>query len=430
MLVSSISRPLSEHNNVNAITWTPLLIAGVIGFIIGLAVACPFWMLRAKTARELADELFRESEEKRRADREDLIESIKANFGRLSLEALSTSTEEFLKLSKTVLQSEREVSVKELEAKKLLIDQQLQRMHKEMESVASLVRELERDRLEKYGDLSSQLRAAGEQTAALTQITNSLREALSNTKARGQWGERMAEDILRISGLVENVNYLRQKVIDGPGTRPDFTFLLPHDLKLNMDVKFPLDNYSKFLAAEAEVDRDKYRTMFLRDVRARIKEVTSREYINLEQKTVDCVLLFIPNEHVYAFIHEHDGSLFEHAIKNRVVFCSPVTLFAVIAVIRQATENFALTQTSHQILSLFGRFKQQWTEYLKRLEVLGRRLSDAQREFEALTTIRKRMLEKPLNDIESLRIERGLSVAADDSEEGCGIKIEHDLKSS
>ena len=29
---------------------------------------------------------------------------------------------------------------------------------------------------------------------------------------RGQWGERMAEDIIRYAGLIENVNYLKQNV--------------------------------------------------------------------------------------------------------------------------------------------------------------------------------------------------------------------------
>jgi len=43
---------------------------------------------------------------------------VKASFGSLSLEALSRSTDEFLKLAKTKLDSEREGSVKELDAKK------------------------------------------------------------------------------------------------------------------------------------------------------------------------------------------------------------------------------------------------------------------------------------------------------------------------
>ncbi|HQO78058.1 MAG TPA: DNA recombination protein RmuC, partial [Thermodesulfobacteriota bacterium] len=314
------------------------------------------------------------------------------------------------------METERVHTSRELQTQKGLIDQQLSRMNQEIEKVCSLMRELEKDRIEKFGELSSQLKTAGEQTAALTQITATLREALANTKARGQWGERMAEDILRIAGLVENVNYCRQKTIDGAGTRPDFTFLLPHDLRLNMDVKFPLDNYIRFLGADAESDKTKYRSLFLRDVRGRIKEVTSRDYIDPAQKTVDCVLLFIPNEQIYAFIHELDSSIFEHAIKNKVVFCSPITLFAVIAVIRQAAENFVLTQTSHEILSLLGRFKKRWDEFLKRLDVLGKRIGEAQQEYEAITTTRRRLLEKSFNELEALRIERGLPIAAEPEE--------------
>ncbi len=401
---------------IHALLWVPLIIALVIGFTLGFAAAYLLRVIHTRTAKELTDAVFRESEAKRRADREDIIENMKANFGSLSLEALSRSTEEFLKLAKSKLEFEREVGVKELETKKGLIDQQLQRIGQEMESVSTLVKELEKDRVEKFGQLANQLKAAGEQTAALTQVTNTLREALASTKARGQWGERMADDILRIAGFVENINYVKQRTVDGSGLRPDFTFLLPNDLRLNMDVKFPLDNYIKFLSTEAEADREKHRNQFLRDVKARIKEVTAREYINPEQNTVDCVLLFIPNEQIYAFIHDQDSTIFEHALKSHVVFCSPITLFAVIAVIRQATENFALTQTSNEILSLLGRFKKQWAEFVKKLDILGKRISDAQKEYEILTTTRKRLLEKSLNDIELLRLDRALPVAPETTE--------------
>lgn len=152
----------------------------------------------------------------------------------------------------------------------------------------------------------------------------------------------------------------------------------------------------------------------MRDVKARIKEVTTREYINPEQNTVDYVLLFIPNEQIYAFIHEQDSSILDDGIKNKVVFCSPITLFAVLAVIRQAVDNFALEQTSNEILSLLGTFKKQWGEFLKKLELLGKRIGDAQKEYDALTTTRRRQLERPLNRIESLRTQRGLPVAPDE----------------
>lgn len=379
-------------------SWMAILGILAAAVVIGLVVAFALRVVQAKTAKELTEEM-------------------KASFGNLSLEALSKSTDEFLKLAKTKLDSQRDATVKELDAKKGLIDQQLERMTSELIKVSTLVKDLEKDRVEKFGELTSQLRATSEQTAVLEQTTNTLREALASTKARGQWGERMAEDVLRLAGFIENVNYVKQKTIQGVGSRPDFTFLLPRKLTLNMDVKFPLDNYVRFLEAKSEPEKTKFRNDFLRDVKSRIKEVTTRDYINPEQNTVDTVLLFIPNEQIYAFIHEQDGSILDDGIKNGVVFCSPLTLFAILAVIRKAVDSFSLEQTSNEILSLLGEFKKQWGEFLGKLELVGKRIGDAQREYEALTTTRRRQLEKPLNRIEDLRVQRGLPVATDTNAE-------------
>lgn len=379
-------------------SWMAILGILAAAVVIGLVAAFALRVVQAKTAKELTEEM-------------------KASFGNLSLEALSKSTDEFLKLAKTKLDSQRDATVKELDAKKGLIDQQLERMTSELNKVSTLVKDLEKDRVAKFGELTSQLRATSEQTAVLEQTTNTLREALASTKARGQWGERMAEDVLRLAGFIENVNYVKQKTIQGVGSRPDFTFLLPRKLTLNMDVKFPLDNYVRFLEAKSEPEKTKFRNDFLRDVKSRIKEVTTRDYINPEQNTVDTVLLFIPNEQIYAFIHEQDGSILDDGIKNGVVFCSPLTLFAILAVIRKAVDSFSLEQTSNEILSLLGEFKKQWGEFLGKLELVGKRIGDAQREYEALTTTRRRQLEKPLNRIEDLRVQRGLPVATDTNAE-------------
>lgn len=371
--------------------WIETLGAVAVGVVVGgLLVAVALRWMQARAAKDLTEEM-------------------KASFGSLSLDALS----KFLEMAKSKLDAERDTGAKDLETKKGLIDQQLRQMTVELEKVSSLVKDLEKDRIEKFGQLASQLKTATEHTAALVQTTATLREALSSTKARGQWGERMAEDVLRLAGFVENVNYVKQKAIAGSGARPDFTFLLPRKLMLNMDVKFPLDNYLKFLDAKSDPERAKYRTDFLRDIKARVKEVTTRDYINPEQNTVDSVLLFIPNEQIYAFIHEQDSAILDDGIRQGVVFCSPLTLFAVLAVIRKAVDNFSLEQTSNEILSLLGDFKKQWGEFQGKLELVGKRIGDAQKEYEALTTTRRRQLEKPLNRIEDLRMQRNLPIASD-----------------
>ena len=276
---------------------------------------------------------------------------------------------------------------------------------------------LEKDREQKFGELTNQLKNAGEQTAKLTEVTGKLRESLASEKTRGQWGERMAEDVLRMAGFVEDMNYTKQNTINDGQSRPDFTFFLPRDLTVNMDVKFPYSNYVRYIetGTESETDKNAYRDKFLKDVKNRVKEVATRDYINPEQNTVSYVLMFIPNEQIFTFIYEQDSSIFDNALKERVVICSPITLFAVLAIIRQAVDNFAFEQRSNEILLLLGTFKKQWGKFIDKMDVLGKRIQDAQKDFDDLTSTRKRQLDRPLDKLDSIRDQRELPLAPEDS---------------
>jgi DNA recombination protein RmuC len=299
-------------------------------------------------------------------------------------------------LAKQKLEEERGMNASELDKKKTLIDQQLQSMTEKMDTVSKLVRELEKDRENKFGEITKQLELTGRQTQELIKTTGTLREALASSKIRGQWGERMAEDVLRVAGFIENIQYEKQQV------------KLPRDRKLNMDVKFPFENYIRFIEADSDPDREKYRKTFLKDVRSRIQEITTREYINPEQNTLDYVLLFIPNEQIYAFINEQDQSIIDESIEKKVIICSPITLFAVLAVIRQAVDNFTFEKTSNEILVQLARFQKQWEYFCEGLSKLGKRIEDSQKEYDTLMSTRKRQIEKPLQRIEEIRQQQGI----------------------
>jgi len=386
------------------------------GVLLGFGVAWLVFRGRAATAKALVEEIFRENERLREEERRTLEDRLKAAFGDVSHDVLKKSTEQFLSLAGERFESERKLHGRDLETKKSLIDQQLQRMVSELDKVAGVVKELEKDRENKFGELTKQLEETGKRTGELIRTTNTLKEALASSKSRGQWGERMAEDVLRIAGFVEKVNYEKQATLEESGGRPDFTFFLPRDRKLNMDVKFPYDNYIRYIESESDSDREQFRKQFLRDVRLRIKEVASREYIDPDgQKTVDYVLLFIPNEQIYAFINEQDAAILDDGIKSKVILCSPVTLFAVLAVIRAAVENFALEQTSNRILDLLGKFGRQWGKFVESFDKLGRWIDKSQMEYANLLTTRKRQLERPLGEIEELRRQR--EIDSDDSDD-------------
>jgi len=386
------------------------LVVFIIGVIFGAAIVLIINWLRRREAQAIAQELISQVESQKIQDLEILINRIKESFGSLSLVALSKNSEEFLKLAGETLSKQMQIGEKELEGKKKLIDQTLEAMKVDLQKVQDLVTQFEKDRERKFGELANQLKLTAEQTGKLQETANKLYTALASTRVRGQWGERMAEDLLRLAGFIEGINYQKQKTLET--TRPDYTFLLPQNLKVNMDVKFPLDNYLRYLEAEEEPQKEIYKTQFLKDARRRIMEVTTRDYINPEENTVDYVIVFIPNEQVYAFIIENDRSLLDEALKNKVILCSPITLYAILAVIRQAVDNFNLEKTAAQILSLLGAFNKQWSAFLKSLEKMGKKIEEAQNEFLTLTTTRRKQLERPLREIEDLRKQKGIAEAS------------------
>ena len=299
----------------------------------------------------------------------------------------------------------------ELDLRQQTFEQRVQDMNGELRQLRGLVAQLQQDKAAQHGELTAGLAQAVRTSSELATTTQALREALSSSRARGQWGERMADDVLRLSGLVEGISYRKQVTLPG-GSRPDVTFLLPEARVLHMDVKFPIDNYLRHLEATTATERDEATKAFLRDVRNRIKELTGRGYVDPET-TVGYVLLFIPNESVYAFVHEHDPELLDVALRHQVVMCSPFTLFAVLGVVRQSVETFQLARTSDDILRCLGDFTKQWDAFADKLDTLGKQLGTVQHSYDDLSGVRRRQLTRHLDEIDRLRTLRGLAEPAD-----------------
>ena len=93
----------------------------------------------------------------------------------------------------------------------------------------------------------------------------------------------------------------------------------------------------------------------------------------------------------------------DEALKNKVILCSPITLFAVLAVIRQAVVNFRMERATSEMVLLFGQFNKQWSEFVKSFDTLGKKIEETQSAFQTLRSTRVNQLERPLNKIEKLR---------------------------
>lgn len=373
----------------------------------------------AVTKLDLSEKRFKEEMERLEIIRNELSETFKA----LSLDALTKNTDEFkkyadefIKLAEEKIKTQSAEGRKELEGKKELIDRNVETIGKTLAEVQRRIEEVGKTSGEKITEVATLIKKHEEVTTKLKDTTEHLGHALASSKKRGEWGERMAEDIIRLIGMVEGVNYVKQKTLENTSGRPDYTFLLPKSLKINMDVKFPLDNYMRYLDAESEHDKKRFRDELLKNTRIMIKEVTGREYINPADNTVDYVLIFIPNEQVYGFINEADPTIMDEALKQKVILCSPFTLYAVLAVVRQSIENFNLERTASEILTLLMEFSKQWSAFKDKFKIMGDRLDAAKREYDSLITTRTNMLERPLRKIDELGKSKTLPIelATDD----------------
>ncbi|MFH1074398.1 MAG: DNA recombination protein RmuC [Candidatus Firestonebacteria bacterium] len=361
---------------------TPI-ITFIIGFALGILACYSINLLRKK-------------EEGQR---------MKDSFKAMSLDAWK----EMIPFVNEALSKQLASGEKDLENKKQLIDQTLSNMKTDLLKVENIMNTLEKDRENKFGELTTQIKQTAEQTGKLRETTDKLNIALSSSQARGKWGERMAEDVLRLAGFTEGMNYIKQQKNEA-GNKPDFTFTLPKNLKVNMDVKFPLDNYRAYLNAGSQAERDNFEKRFLSDVKGRIKEVTTRDYINAEENTLDYVIVFIPNEQVFAFVNQKDPEIMDEALAKKVVLCSPLTLYALLVIMRQAIDNFKMEATAAEILKLLAAFGKQWEEYTGCYEKLGEKIQSAQEEFTRLVTTRKNKLDSVVNKIENLREENRLNL--------------------
>ena len=289
---------------------------------------------------------------------------------------MRAAVEQVVVQNREVIGRERELVGQDLATTRSVIDDKVRSMTDEVVRVQELVRELERDRQLKFGELASAIQHSHEQLSVLAETTQGLRQALSSTKARGQWGERMADDVLRLARARRG----RQLPQAARHRGRDPRLHVPAARRARRSTWTSSSRSTTTCAtssADSELEQRRARDDFLRDVRGHVKTLAGRGYSDAAVDTVDCVLLFIPNEALYSFIHEQDRTILDDALGQKLVFCSPLTLYAVLAVVRQAVDSFRVERTSNEILARLAAFHKQWTSFVERMDKLDRSLGTA-----------------------------------------------------
>lgn len=283
-----------------------------------------------------------------------------------------------------------------LEIRSAGVEHQVTEVRRTMAEVAALIDELHLDRVQQHSELMTRLAEQARVHSALSDAAGGLRDALAHPIERGSWGERTAEDLLARCGLVEGVSFVRQQRL-GNGSRPDISVLLPGGRHLHMDVKFPASNYLRSLDADG-AEAEALRRQFLVDVRARINEVSAREYRDPDD-TVGYVLAFIPNEGIHQFVCSEDPGLIDHALSRGVILCSPSTLFAVLAVVRQAVQTAHLTRRTDDLLAAVNEFAGQWERFSGHLDRLERQVATVSSTVGELAGPRRRQLQRSVDRV-------------------------------
>ena len=94
------------------------------------------------------------------------------------------------------------------------------------------------------------------------------------------------------------------------------------------------------------------------------------------------------------------------ALGKKIIVCSPLTMFAILAVIRQSIDNFSISRTSGEILEVLGGFEKQWDNFTDQMDKIERQLNTLTGSFQSLKTTRTKQLERSLDKVQQLRESR------------------------
>ncbi|MFZ5376146.1 MAG: DNA recombination protein RmuC [Patescibacteria group bacterium] len=303
--------------------------------------------------------------------------------------------------SKTVLEGERETIKTDLANKQLAIEKLVKQLQNDINERQEEIRSLERDRVKKFSEIVTALEGHSKLTDELKTSTQQLAAVLSNNQARGQWGERIIEDLMKANGLMEGVHYLRQNKLGSSELKPDITLILPNHRCVPVDVKFPYQEIQKMAMAEGKAAKSTHMKQFAVDLRSKINKVAA--YISPENNTLDYAILFVPNEMVFSFINQEFSEIVDEAISKRVIVVSPFTFIIVARTVLESYRNFMIGDKLREVVKYVDEFVNEWTVFKGEFEKFGRSIDTLSNGYEKLTTTRAKQMERRIEKIEDYR---------------------------
>ena len=225
--------------------------------------------------------------------------------------------------------------------------------------------------------------AAQKNIEELSKDVVSLRSVLEGNQSRGQYGEYQLSMVLHnvfgdTTGCYQE-QYTMKKVKDGDDVRADAVVFMPEPNKMIcIDSKFPFQDYQRIFETDNAEEKERLTKEFGNAVKKHITVIKDK-YI-VEGKTAPEALMFIPNDGVFAFIHQNLEDVIEYARTKKVILTSPSTLPAILVTINMVRIEVERSKNAEEInkhlqrlakdFEMFGR---EWDKFSNALEQTGKR---------------------------------------------------------
>ena len=165
---------------------------------------------------------------------------------------------------------------------------------------------------------------------------------MGNKQARGTFGEKRLEDLVR--DIMPPETYAFQSVLS-TGVRPDCIIRLPYPPgDMIIDSKFPLESYNRILENKNDMGA---RKQFELDVRKHIDAIAEKYVI--PGVTAESAMMFIASESIFMELHTGFPDTIEYAAHRKVFIVSPATLWATLNTIRAVLSDIKIKRVANKI---------------------------------------------------------------------------------
>jgi DNA recombination protein RmuC len=367
--------------------------------------------LDAESALRVAAETARAKSEENLAEQRQAFEQTKAEmksvFEALALDALTKSSDQFLKQAAERFEGLRQQASTELETRKVAIEglvtplaEALKNLHVQVTQVSQTESALG----QAHVDLAARV-------LELRQETGTLATALRQPRIRGSWGELTLRRAVELAGMSTHCDFAEQQTFTSESgrLRPDLIVHLPGGRDIAVDAKVPLDAFLR--AAEASSERERLREMeeHVRLVRSHLRHLASKSYWSQFNSAPEFVVLFMPGESFFSAALESDRQLLEDALggEEKVLPASPITLIALLMAVEHGWRQHQMEQNAARISALGKELYERIQRFLEYLDGVRKGLKSAGDAYNSAVGSLDRML------LPSARRLRDLGVSSD-----------------